>query len=52
MTSLLIVMALPGFPSALSLIEWGVVIGWFIIGYSFYFCKRHNFLNFQINLKD
>ncbi|MGM0379502.1 MAG: APC family permease [Bacillota bacterium] len=52
MTSLLILMALPGFPSALSFIEWSIVIGWFIFGYCFYFSQRHNFFNFQINLKD
>jgi amino acid transporter len=40
MTSLLIITALPGLPSALSLIEWGILFVWFTIGYGFYVIKK------------
>jgi amino acid transporter len=40
MTSLLIITALPGLPSALSLIEWGILFVWFTIGYGFYAIKK------------
>jgi amino acid transporter len=40
MTSLLIITALPGLPSALSMIEWGILFVWFTIGYGFYVIKK------------
>lgn len=41
LTTTLIITALPGLPSALSFIEWGILITWFAIGYLFYLHKKN-----------